>query len=185
VWTPFCQNPCPKLSPCPNVCFVQILDMINTLLVLSVYCLKIVLKLVTWLTYETFCHANFKFFYKLNNEFFILVFKPIPPTISMQYVFKASMFNLVKFCHLYFQLLQDNGKSKILHTSKTQTTTTLSSLPISTPTSTLSCHLSNLKVKLMVCAKTCLLSGKRLNLFPLRRLLLPKPHLFIFLIGLR
>lgn len=56
---------------------------------------------------------------------------------------------------------------------------------LGTPTSTLSCHLSNLKIKLMVCAKTCLFSRRRFNLFPLHPLLLPKPQLFIFLIGLR
>jgi hypothetical protein len=56
---------------------------------------------------------------------------------------------------------------------------------LGTPTSTLSCHLSKLKVKLLVRAKTCLLLGKRFSLFPLHPLLHPKLHLFIFLIGLR
>jgi hypothetical protein len=56
---------------------------------------------------------------------------------------------------------------------------------LGTPTSTLFCHLSKLKAKLMVHGKTCLFFENRFNLFPLHLLLLPKPHFFIFLIGLR
>ncbi len=131
--------------------------------------------------------CKFQVLLQIDNEFWILVLNQYHQLFLCNMFLKQVCLIWLSFATFIFNCYMESSKSCIQVKPKLQ----LFYLPcplahlLGTPTLTLSCHLSKLKVKLLVRAKTCLFSGKRFNLFPLHPLFHLKLHLFIFLIGLR